>query len=131
MVVVRAKIVNEAYQILSTGHAEEFRSTSQVNRTDAMENAETSAIGRALANLGYLGSDIASEEDIRKFFAEDMRLNPDTEEGVIMDGEEVAMLKQLPEETKALVRQYILRGYIAGWTRCELEILEIKARART
>lgn len=37
----------------STGYAEERINASPVNRTSALENAETSAIGRALANLGY------------------------------------------------------------------------------
>jgi hypothetical protein len=37
----------------ATGYAEERVNASPVNRTSALENAETSAIGRALANLGY------------------------------------------------------------------------------
>lgn len=35
------------------GLAEETVGSSSVNRTSALENCETSAIGRALANLGY------------------------------------------------------------------------------
>jgi hypothetical protein len=37
----------------STGFAEETVSTRGVNSTSALENCETSAIGRALANAGY------------------------------------------------------------------------------
>ena len=37
----------------STGYAEETVSTRGVNQTSALENCETSAIGRALANAGY------------------------------------------------------------------------------
>lgn len=37
----------------STGHAHEVTGSSPVNKTSALENCETSAIGRALANLGY------------------------------------------------------------------------------
>lgn len=36
----------------ATGYAEETVGTSNVNKTSALENCETSAIGRALANLG-------------------------------------------------------------------------------
>lgn len=40
-------------RLLATGYAEETVGSSQVNRTSALENCETSAIGRALANAGY------------------------------------------------------------------------------
>jgi hypothetical protein len=36
----------------ATGYAEERVGSSPVNKTSALENAETSAVGRALANLG-------------------------------------------------------------------------------
>jgi hypothetical protein len=38
---------------VSTGYAEELRDASPVNRTSHVENAETSAIGRALANFKF------------------------------------------------------------------------------
>lgn len=37
----------------ATGYAEEVRGSSPVNKTAHVENCETSAIGRALANCGY------------------------------------------------------------------------------
>ena len=37
----------------ATGYAEETVSSRGVNQTSALENCETSAIGRALANAGY------------------------------------------------------------------------------
>ena len=40
----------------TTGFAEEIRGSSMVNKTSALENCETSAIGRALANYQYQGS---------------------------------------------------------------------------
>lgn len=49
-----------------TGHAHEDESKGQINNTSAMENCETSAVGRALAFLG-LGSEdsIASAEEVQ------------------------------------------------------------------
>ena len=40
-------------QAWTTGYAEETVSTRGVNSTSALENCETSALGRALANAGY------------------------------------------------------------------------------
>jgi hypothetical protein len=40
----------------TTGFAEEIRGSSMVNKTSALENCETSAIGRALANYQFQGS---------------------------------------------------------------------------
>lgn len=40
-------------RLLATGLAEETIGSSPVNRTNALENCETSAIGRALANAGF------------------------------------------------------------------------------
>tara|TARA_R100000700_G_scaffold41179_2_gene60291 strand:+ start:1935 stop:2648 length:714 start_codon:yes stop_codon:yes gene_type:complete len=46
---------------IATGTAEEIRGSSKVNRTSAIENGETSSIGRALATLGLHGGEFASE----------------------------------------------------------------------
>ena len=40
-------------RMLANGYAEEVVGGSPVNKTSALENAETSSIGRALANAGY------------------------------------------------------------------------------
>jgi hypothetical protein len=46
--------------IIATGHAEEVRGQGNVNRTSHVENAETSSLGRCLANFpraNFAGSD--------------------------------------------------------------------------
>jgi len=43
--------------LISTGWAEEVRGQGNVNKTSHLENCESSAIGRALANAGLAGSD--------------------------------------------------------------------------
>lgn len=50
----------------ATGWAEEIIGSTNVNRTSALENCETSAIGRALANLGYAVKNRASREEMVK-----------------------------------------------------------------
>ena len=49
---------------VATGHAEEFRGQGMVNKTSALENCETSAIGRALASLGLHGGEFASSFEV-------------------------------------------------------------------
>lgn len=63
-IVVKATIKDESGRILATGHAEEIRGQGQVNTTSALENAETSAIGRALASLGLSGGEFASANEM-------------------------------------------------------------------
>ena len=49
------------------GHAQEIIGSSQVNSTSALENAETSAVGRALAFAGLaVNGSIASADEINK-----------------------------------------------------------------
>ncbi len=55
--------------LIATGYAEEVRGSGNVNRTSHVENCETSAIGRALANCGMAGSDMTkrpSREEMAK-----------------------------------------------------------------
>ena len=47
-------------RVVGKGHAEEIRNAGPVNKTSAIENCETSAIGRALANIGLAGNEYAS-----------------------------------------------------------------------
>lgn len=50
----------------ATGYAEEIVGSTNVNKTNALENCETSAIGRALANLGYATKARPSAEEMQK-----------------------------------------------------------------
>jgi hypothetical protein len=50
----------------ATGLAFEIDGQGMANKTSALENAETSAIGRALANMNYSGNKRASREEMQK-----------------------------------------------------------------
>lgn len=50
----------------ATGFAFEIDGTGMANKTSALENAETSAIGRALANAGYSGNKRTTREEMAK-----------------------------------------------------------------
>ncbi len=50
--------------IYAVGHAEEFRNSSFINKTSALENCSSSALGRCLAAFGLSGSEYASAEEL-------------------------------------------------------------------
>ena len=51
-------------EILANGHAEENRTIGYINATSAVENAETSAIGRALFSAGFGGGEFCSADEL-------------------------------------------------------------------
>jgi len=63
-VVIKATVTNETGMIIGSGFAEEIRGQGNVNKTSALENGETSAIGRALASLGLHGGAYASINEL-------------------------------------------------------------------
>ena len=68
-VIVKADIfIDEKH--MASGLAEEVRTASRINNTSALENAETSAAGRALAFLGLLTDGIPSAEEISSALAQ-------------------------------------------------------------
>jgi hypothetical protein len=70
--IVKAYLFKDSEQstALSTGLAEEKVTDRGVNQTSALENCETSAIGRALANAGYAAKGKRpSQEEMKKVVA--------------------------------------------------------------
>jgi hypothetical protein len=55
----------------ATGYAFETDGTGGANQTSALENSETSSIGRALANMALSGNKRASREEMQKVLAAD------------------------------------------------------------
>jgi len=63
-VVIKAIITNSDGMVVGSGMAEEIRGQGHVNTTSALENAETSAIGRALSSIGLAGGEYASANEM-------------------------------------------------------------------
>ena len=61
--VVKATVLING-MIVATGLAEEKKNASRINQTSALENCETSAVGRALAFCGMTNDKIASAEEV-------------------------------------------------------------------
>lgn len=62
--VVMKALIMLGERIVATGYSEEYRASSNINSTSCMENAETSAVGRALAFFGLAGTEIASADEV-------------------------------------------------------------------
>lgn len=73
--VVKASVFRGADDVLpaGTGHAFEVDGTGMANKTSALENCETSAVGRALASAGYSGDLKATREEMMKAKAGEVR----------------------------------------------------------
>jgi len=77
---VAAKITDAAGRVIGSGHAEEIRGSTNVNSTSPLENAETSAVGRALASLSLHGGEYASLNEIEMALAHKAALDKKPEE---------------------------------------------------
>jgi len=79
-------------EIIATGWEEEVRNSSHINKSSHLANAETGALGRALANAGLSGSDYKkrpSREEMQKV----ERMSP-TGDGTITENSNLATEKQ-------------------------------------
>lgn len=64
-VTIKAEVFDDEGHLLATGYASETRDTGIVNKTSMLENAETSAVGRALGFLGIgVKNGIATAEEM-------------------------------------------------------------------
>ena len=87
---VMATIARDQH-VVATGLAEEDRNAGPVNKTSALENCETSAIGRALANFGLHGGEYASAGEVENAIAQ----------GQLITAAEAAHLEKLADQVKA------------------------------
>ena len=102
----RVIVVAEVYapgtdRPISTGIAEEIRGSSNVNRTSAIENGETSAIGRALANLGLAGGEYASDFEIEVAGLKDATMDFNEAVDKAREKQEDAAMEELRQESES------------------------------
>lgn len=112
-VVMKASIF-KGDQVIATGHAEENRSASTINKTSALENCETSAIGRALAAFGLAGTEFASADEVAQAISQQSSYSAPTQlTGMATDKQRQTIAKHLKsigveeDDQKAyLIEQY-------------------------
>ena len=105
VVIMQARIYNADGKCISTGHAEEFRSNGQINSTSALENAETSAIGRALAAAGWGGTEFASANEVQNAIYQQNKPKAKVEEKKTSELQEASV----PEERKSRSKEELLK----------------------
>lgn len=109
--VLKATISDDDGRILATGYASEKVGAGNINRTSALENAETSAVGRALGFLGIgIAASIASADEVTNAAAQ---LEEIKAREALATKAEKATLRELCEkygqDPAAIAKQ-------AGWT---------------
>jgi hypothetical protein len=103
-------------QIIATGWEEEVRNSSHINKTSHLANAETGALGRALANAGLSGSDFTKRPS-REEMGKVQRMQGDTQ---ITEPSNLASDKQL-NMIRAVCKSMgrTVPSGIQGWTKRE------------
>jgi hypothetical protein len=121
-VIMRAIITDPQGRVVATGYAEEERSQRGINSTSALENSETSAIGRALAAAGYAGTEYASADEVAQAVSKQAKQGP-REATQKQKNFAWSLIKKLPEDKQAA---YIERAKSADATALSKLIEELK-----
>ena len=78
-VVMKATVKDADNRVRGTGYAEEVRGSTNINKTSALENCETSAIGRALSAVGFGGTEYASANEVTDAIIQQTAMNASEE----------------------------------------------------
>ncbi len=121
--IVHAKIIPnplEEPEVYYTGYAEERDNNGFINKTSALENAETSALGRALAFAGYgSAQSIASGEEVLRAQQVQKQFQPTTTSLDKLDRAMNKCAKQNLIDDKAILQYRKKRE--AGMTKKQVE----------
>lgn len=101
VVVMKASILNPAGETVAVGHAYEKEGSSFINKTSYIENCETSAWGRALANFGIgIDTAVASADEVGNAIRQQEDDHPITED-------QAANIEALAVEVKANYEKFL------------------------
>ena len=80
-ILIKAIISDKNSRIIATGLAEEVKGSTFINKTSYVENCETSAWGRALANFGIgLDTSVASADEVKNAIVNQKKVKPSIDE---------------------------------------------------
>jgi len=127
-VVFRALVYRDASDIdvAATGWAAEREGDGDINTVACLENTETSAIGRALANLGFTASrERPSAEEMAKASRARVRLSGahDEREGIedllalLRTAERLGLRPRRAQSIRALIAHDVAPEHVQKWTR--------------
>ena len=129
-VVIKSKIfdlVNSTIPV-GEGYAEEIRGSSNVNKTSAIENCETSAIGRALASCGLHGGQYASMDEIIKADRNDKAIDNNALKEKPKQESKVDWTLYIAKQQESITKMKTLTA-LSSWTNNEAKNLEHLAAA--
>jgi|TARA_R110002012_G_scaffold318071_1_gene535586 hypothetical protein len=120
--VIKATISNEKGRVIASGIAYENKGSSYINKTSFIENCETSAWGRALANIG-IGLDvaIASADEVLNAKAQDKPKKPKIEK--LSDAKFSAMVVAIGEGKGDTVRERLCKYKISKKQQAKIDEL--------
>ena len=99
-ILILASIINEDGRVIANGMAEEEKGSTFINKTSYVENCETSAWGRALANFGIgLDTSVASADEVQN---------------AIVNQEPMGVLMDLNDEKMEDVLKYVVANKSKG-----------------
>ena len=129
-VVIKAKIFDRdnPETPISEGHAEEIRGDSLVNKTSAIENCSTSALGRAIGFCGLHGGQFASVDEIDKAKRNEKAIDNNALKEKPKQESKVDWTLYIAKQQEAITRMKTLTA-LASWTNNEAKNLENLAAA--
>tara|TARA_R100000700_G_C3108383_1_gene102444 strand:- start:180 stop:743 length:564 start_codon:yes stop_codon:yes gene_type:complete len=106
-ILIKAIISDENSRVIATGLAEEIKGSTFINKTSYVENCETSAWGRALANFGIgLDTSVASADEVKNAISQQSNVKPTLNEGAFFKA--IDAIKKGSYKKEQLVAKYSL-----------------------